>query len=483
MRRAVLITLLLVLGAPHAAHAGTVSLTRVATDPKYQSESPVLAFTAAPGELNRITVSATGTQAYPTLVLHDAGAPVRVGAQTHAPGVPVLPGTGCADIDDRTVSCVASYAFVNAGDGDDAVSVQRPAGADFFSFSFAYVRGEEGADILSGPGFLAGGPGNDVLACPEPCTYSRQAGGPGDDILRGGNAADVLSGDGDGPASLDVIRHQFVDSGAAGNDRLDGGPGRDQVSFQGQSAGVRVDLAAGTSSRGGAEHDTLAGFEDVAGGDGDDLLLGDAGTNRLEGDAGDDRISGRGGDDYLLGDVEPDTNEYSVTYTQGTDGADTLHGGDGDDRLDAGGESGDALDGGPGDDTLENGVGGPTRASTVRCGTGRDALTFAPTGQRVSGCERLGVGALGISARPVRRAKGRLRFAWSCAQPWGCTIAIGVRVRSSKLARRRLWLRATRGEFLIRPTRAARRGDVIDVMIIIQDGNSTPEAARWRVVA
>jgi Ca2+-binding RTX toxin-like protein len=254
------------------------------------------------------------------------------------------------------------------------------------------------------------------------------------------------------------------------------------VSFSGQSGAVRVDLAAGTASRGGAERDTLAGLEDIAGGDGDDLLLGDAADNSLEGDAGDDRLGGRGGDDYLLGDVEPNTNEYSVGYTEGTDGADTLHGGDGDDRLDAGGESGDALDGGPGNDTLENGLYGATRANTVRCGTGRDAITFAPSGQRVSGCELLRPGAMEMLMRPVRRANGRLRFAWSCGIPSGCRMAIGVRVGSSKLARRRLRLRRTRGEFLLRPRRAARRDDVVDVTILFEDGNQTPYAARWRVV-
>ncbi len=56
------------------------------------------------------------------------------------------------------------------------------------------------------------------------------------------------------------------------------------------------------------------------GGNGDDLLIGDAGANTLEGDVGDDRIDGRSGNDYLLGDLVPDTNEYSVIYTRATTG-------------------------------------------------------------------------------------------------------------------------------------------------------------------
>ena len=407
-----------------------------------------------------------------TLVLRDDGAPVQA-------------GTGCTAIDEHTAACVADYAFVDAGDGDDIVTLRPGVGDDQYGRYTPYVRGGEGADVLTGTGELAGGPGNDTLTCPEPCAGSALAGGSGDDVLRGGGGPDVLSGDGDGPAYINRISRTLTETGSVGNDRIDGGGGRDRLSFDGRVAGVRVDLAAGTATGAGGERDTLAGIEDVLGSNGADLLLGDAGDNQIEGDAGDDRVSGRGGDDHLLGDLVPDTNEFGDTYTPRTDGADTLHGGSGDDVLDAGGERGDALDGGPGNDTLRNGLVGRTRASSVRCGDGRDVLEFAPEGQRVPGCERLrSEYDIDMALRPQRRAGGRLRFAWTCKRGPSCVMGVGVRVGSSKLVRRRLSLgRRKSASFLIRPARSARRGEVVDVTIVIRADRTTQAySARWRVV-
>jgi len=366
MRRILLVTLLLVVVAPQAAHAGTVSLGSVATDPKYGYEDAVLSFGATPGERNRIVVAKVDANRPPTLVLRDEGALLQA-------------GRGCTAIDANTASCVANYVSVDAGDGDDTVTLAPGVGDDQYGHYSPYVRGGDGADVLTGRGELLGGPGNDTLTCPEPCAGSLLAGGAGDDVLRGGNAADVLSGDGDGPAFIDVIDLELTESGPGGDDRIDGGGGRDRLSFEGRPSGVRADLAAGTATGAGGEQDGLAGIEDVIGGDGDDMLLGDAAANQLEGDAGDDRISGRAGDDYLLGDLVPVDNEYSVDYTRGSDGSDTLHGDAGDDVLDAGGERGDALSGGPGDDTLQNGLYGPTRARSVRCAT---------AGTRSASCRR-----------------------------------------------------------------------------------------------
>jgi len=470
MRRLFPIALLLVFATPPAAIAGTVSLDRFVTDPKYHYEQTVVSFRAAPGEQNRIVVSRTGTSGTWTFVLRDAGAPVR-------------PGTGCTAIDERTVSCIARAVFVDAADGDDTVTLRHDGLGDD-GFGFGYVRGGDGADVLTARGFLAGGPGDDVLTCPEPCGASVLAGGAGADLLRGGSGNDVLSGDGDGPPQPNYIETVLTESGAAGNDRIDGGAGLDQLSFEGRRTDATVDLAAGSSTGAAGERDTLAAIENAAGGDGDDHLLGDGADNTLEGDAGDDRIGGRGGADYLLGDLVPDTNEYSVTYTRGNDGIDTLRGGEGEDRLDAGSERGDVLSGGPGDDRLEDGVNGASRARNVRCGSGRDTIAFAPRGQRLAACEQLAPGSAGaarVSLRPQPRSRGRLRFDWTCSHGAQCVMGIGVRVGASKTARRRVSLSSgNRSAFLVRPVRHARRGDVIDVRIIVAD-RYQPYAAHWRV--
>ena len=471
MRRAILCTLVLMLAAPPAALAGTVSLTSVSTDPKYPYEQPALMFTAAPGERNQIVVAQAGASRPPTMIVADAGAPVQAGA-------------GCTAIDRYTASCLAYYAFVDAGDGDDSVTVHPSAGVDLHTRSDPYVRGGEGRDVLTGHGELAGGPGEDVLTCPEPCAGSLLLGGPGSDVLRGGSGDDVLSGDGDGPPQLRVIDTVISESGAVGNDTIDGGGGRDRIRFDGRAGGVRVDLAAGTAAGAAGDRDRLAEIEDVIGGDGDDTLLGDGGANQLEGDAGDDSVSGRGGADYLLGDLVPDTNDFSITYTPGSNGADTLSGGAGNDVLDAGRERGDALSGGSGADVLRNGLGGVVRARRVHCGDGRDVVDFAPVGQRLTACEKLHtVFALRMAIRPQRRAGGRLRFAWTCQHGPVCAIAIGVRVGSSKLTRRRLRLGGRRsGALLIRPARAARPGDVVDVTILVRPVDAPAYGVRWRVV-
>ncbi|WP_171179570.1 hypothetical protein [Ruegeria sp. HKCCD8929] len=62
---------------------------------------------------------------------------------------------------------------------------------------------------------------------------------------------------------------------------------------------------------------TIQNFENVEGGIGDDLIIGDVGANRINGGAGDDRLLGRGGDDTILA----------------TEGTDIVVGGSGVDTL------------------------------------------------------------------------------------------------------------------------------------------------------
>lgn len=374
MQRCVLLAVVLAFGMAHAAYAGTASVATINTSYKYQYTDPALVFRAAPGERNRIVVSraaAGGTQAS---VLRDEG-------------VPVSAGPGCTAIDERTVSCGAWHIDIDAGDGDDTVTLPSDGAG-----RAGYVRGGPGSDVLSGGGFLAGGPGDDVLTCPAgACHAGVLAGGGGDDLLRGGNGDDVLSGDGDGPPQMIVYDTVITESAGAGSDIIGGGLGRDQLTFRGRRASATIDLAAGRAGGAGGERDSLAGIENAAGGEGDDLLVGDARDNVLEGDAGDDRIDGRAGNDYLLGNLIPDTNEFGLGYTPPDPGADTLRGSAGDDRLDAGSERGDVLSGGAGDDTLQDELNSSagTHARRVRCGSGRDTIDFAPRGQLVSDCELL----------------------------------------------------------------------------------------------
>ena len=99
-------------------------------------------------------------------------------------------------------------------------------------------------------------------------------------------------------------------AGGMGDDTMEGGAGRDMVSFFDAEAGVVVDLkVAGVQGTCGAGHDQLRSFEDLEGSAHDDLLLGDKKPNYIQGGAGNDRIVG------------------------GVNGGDTLVGGDGDDGF------------------------------------------------------------------------------------------------------------------------------------------------------
>ena len=152
-----------------------------------------------------------------------------------------------------------------------------------------------GADVE----VLVGGELNDTLTG-SAATNEELIGGPGDDELVGGDGADVL----------------------------DGGDGDDLVTYAGPGA-VFVDLSNEDADDGHAgEDDKLLRVEDVTGGDGDDLLIGNVEANTLLGEGGDDNLVGGDGVNFLDGgpgnDVLVDDDE----------GQDSMEGGDGIDTAD-----------------------------------------------------------------------------------------------------------------------------------------------------
>lgn len=276
MKRLTLV-LLLVLTAP--AQAGTIEL-------RTYKERWYYVFTAAPGERNQITMELTARK---TFRFTDTGAPTTGDCTPDGPHAVVCPE--------------ARGLTIHAGDGDDVV-VDRSGWLD-------EADGGPGNDRLEGQ-HLRGGEGDDLL------TGTRF-----EDTLAGGRGRDVLSG-GAGDDGLDVS-----DEGEA--DAVDGGPGRDRAAYSGRERDARIDLARDR----GPDGDVLTGIEDAAGGDGDDVLIGDARPNALDGGRGDDRVEGRGGDDTI----------------DSSSGIDDLRGGPGDDRLKA------------------------HRTAEVRCGPGRDRVS------------------------------------------------------------------------------------------------------------
>ncbi|MFS4583092.1 hypothetical protein [Phaeobacter sp. C3_T13_0] len=135
--------------------------------------------------------------------------------------------------------------------------------------NFEGVVGTSHADILtgnSGANYFEGGAGND-----------RIEGKAGDDTIHGGE----------------------------GGDTLDGGEGFDVLSYEGQAAAVKINLANQTSQRmsGSGSYvtdDTISGFEAVIGTSQSDELYGNDEGNRLEGGGGSDRLAGGAGFDTFV---------------------------------------------------------------------------------------------------------------------------------------------------------------------------------------
>ncbi len=140
--------------------------------------------------------------------------------------------------------------------------------------------------------------------------------------------------------------------GKEGNDIIDGGTGFDQVSYQGETGPVTVNLATGIALDGSGGTDTLSNIEFIRGSDGDDLLIGGGagiGVSNFEafrGEAGNDTIQGGDGFDRaeynsatgpitidvalgrVSGDASVGTDTLdSVEWIRGSDFADTYRGG------------------------------------------------------------------------------------------------------------------------------------------------------------
>ncbi|MDR3088800.1 MAG: putative Ig domain-containing protein [Desulfobulbaceae bacterium] len=154
--------------------------------------------------------------------------------------------------------------------------------------------------------------------------------------------------------------------GEAGDDRLNGGAGVDQLFGE----------AGDDALSGGAGDDALdggAGDDYMSGGAGNDLFYGGAGNDTLLGGDGHDYMIGDDGNDLFYGGADHDTLEGGAgdDRMNGDDGNDTLNGGDGNDTLN-GGAGNDRLNGGKGDDTLHGGAG----ADTLSGGAGNDIFRF-----------------------------------------------------------------------------------------------------------
>lgn len=243
----------------------------------------------------------------------------------------------------------------------------------------------------------------------------------GKDVICGLGGNDVINGLG-GNDIIDGGQGNDTISGGLGNDVLVGGQGTDNVSYSDAPAGVAVDLSKtvqqNTVSSG---LDTINEFENIIGGNGNDILTGDVLANVINAGNGNDVVNAGVGNDVLVGGPGTDTLnggngvdtasyanasagvavDLSITTQQFTvsAGYDTLVadenvvGGNGNDIL-SGDNGANQLSGSGGSDSLL----GQNGNDTLQGGQGFDSFD----------------GGLGLNSCDITADSGELRD-WTCS--------------------------------------------------------------------
>lgn len=159
---------------------------------------------------------------------------------------------------------------------------------------------------------IVAGKGNDWVGIGDAVRAQADIlGGPGNDRLRGGVMRGRLYGE-DGHDTL---------IGGLRNDILSGGLGIDTADYSHRTDNLILSLDGRPNdghALGRGERDSIGNdIERIIGGNGHDIITGNALRNTLQGGDGNDSLVGEAGDDVLVGGA----------------GADTLLGGEGDDML------------------------------------------------------------------------------------------------------------------------------------------------------
>ena len=190
------------------------------------------------------------------------------------------------------------------------------------------LRGQSGGDLLrgrAGADILDGGAGRDTATYSDSMaavTVDLAAGtGTGGDaqgdvllsieILHGSGYNDILRAGKDDHTLRGLSGDDLLIAGE-GADIIEGGSGVDTASYEADTEGVIVDLAAEVAAYGYAAGDRLTGIENLTGGSGNDRFAGNDAANQLQGGGGNDRLSGGGGSDLLDGGSGTDVADYGT---------------------------------------------------------------------------------------------------------------------------------------------------------------------------
>lgn len=448
--RTLALTALLIAATASPALAGTVTFTpgvnypEVGDDncpPKVNCGPPpdiaaTISYAGRPGEANVVTFEQAD--------IRPDGRPGSVTIHDTAGATTDPARTECTQVDATTVRCVSGVPEVGVvvnvtlGDGNDrltagaATTVLFADGGDGNDvITNSYAIGGAGSDTLTGD-TLDGGEGQDILVAAPDSRFAQLEGGPDRDTITGGPRADRISSIGGGAGTGDVI---------------DGGGGRDLLTYLGSSSAAIVDLA-GT----GPSTDDLTDIEDAEGsGQFGDILRGDAGTNRLYAGSGEGFVimEGRGGNDLLRTILSPGI----------------LRGGSGDDNVFVDDDLEALADGGTGNDTVRIPVGG-----IGSCGAGSDVLRTrqAEPGEPITlgpaGCETISGGVA------VRRSS-----------PRRLTLTVHCPARITGVRRCVVMAKRPRGRRVARATIAAGATQTIYVPIVARDKRTVVDLTRREV--
>ena len=230
--------------------------------------------------------------------------------------------------------------------------------------------GAPGNDVINagaGNDWLYGGAGNDTLKAEsgEDLIHAED----GDDSLVGGPGKDTQFGDN----GSDVFDAGYRDDGA---DYMSGGGGdtptrrySDYIDYSKRTKAVMISANRVAEDGERGEGDNISDFEYYLGGAGDDTLSGAGGQyEQLRGGDGNDLIYGNGGPDWIFAGK----------------GADTVFGGEGDDYIQSAddfgkGEPGNLLYGEGGNDAIF----GSTGNDTIQGGLGLDSTSYSDRKTRV----------------------------------------------------------------------------------------------------
>jgi Ca2+-binding RTX toxin-like protein len=289
-----------------------------------------------------------------TTTVNAANSSITVAGDATPENIVIADNGAFITVDGAVTTAPANNTFnltVNAGDGNDTVSVNTTALAS------VTVNGDAGNDTINGSAendILNGGADNDTLN-----------GGAGNDRLTGNTQTDTFNGD----AGNDVMvwnngdGNDVMNGGAGGGDdaELNGGNNTEnfaasplangRVKFERVSpAPINLDVspdterlvlnaAAGDDSMESDPAVTTAmllnggvGADALVGGSGPDVINGGDDSDALEGGAGGDRIVGDRGNDSMQGDAGDDV----LVWNNG-DGSDIMDGLAGLDKIEVNG--------------------------------------------------------------------------------------------------------------------------------------------------